>query len=406
MEIKLDIKKVIDAVSNTILLANTMSGNVSYNGLIKIDPSFSTLEICYTDGRKAIASKLDVTLTGISDTYEFIVDLNALLNSLKVCDVTGKLVCSDLTLSLNQEEKVISLHITHYTEEDGKLNSVLDLVQKVRFTDDMSNARFKHLTSVNYKELYLNPIDMSDTFEVEYIKDLVARRGENNQVIHILNKRKSSIIGSLASLIELPYENTLQGAYVINSGFIKTLYDILGKNGEVIHVIRNADTDPITLHFVSENNDIAIRYLMDKAKAIDVQMYEEYSNCEYNTELEVHRESLYNVLSKLDRGVPNVQLQLSLQDSNDLGKVLHLNAKSTVEDKKFNVAISNGIEEWEIKKEQVKMVLSLKVITGLIGYCKSERIKIKINLADDLFKLCIEDGINKYYTQAGVLKCS
>ena len=416
-KIKVDLKGIMDGVSKSIKVANTLNMLANVNSLIRLDRVSNKIIINYTDNKKNFILKLDASFDGDVTVDTLMLDLNVLSNTLQLCSGTSSIDTGDLVITVDTEKHLLHLQIEHFlslkeTAEDGtdivKTVSVGKVNQSLNyFTGDnitgnsMLMHKYNQLLGIDFDSILV--CDTLD-FSVGVLKDIANRKSGDVGNLYFTSTYKVAFTASLASLSVIPYGVDSDFFYIINSDMANTILDTLGGSETIKLGAKRVNEKLVKLYFISNDNNLGIEYVMHSAIGTDLDMFKAYTESDYSNNIVVYKDVLDNVLSNLNKFLKATTMNLSTIELEDGSYSLVVTLKSSTDVKRFDIKVLNGVSSpWNID-------VNIKLLNTLVGYCKEPKITLGLNNTTNGIKLAIYDTdkeldvtdlhtVGRYYTQ-------
>lgn len=361
------------------------------------------LRVCYSDGKKSIIEKIQITPEEGDVQGKIVVGYNRMLSIIDMCRPSGEIRTDDITIKF-LEGNVMSIEIvktmlvqrnTGNVDEEGeaiyaeesKVVSKFNQILNYNYTSD--NLRYGILDRMNYDDIFVDAEGNSsedadfDTWDKEELKNILSKTStEKGKTVYVSSKVNGGFVSNSAYVVFIPTDSCSEHGFAVSTLVAKSLVEILNKIDE--DQVRVCKKDRY-VSIINGTDTVGIWLEMSPASKTDLATLNLYSNKSYDTfELVFSRAALNNVLSCAATMTKDEKTFLTFKEVDGYKSLVIASGKNTGD---FNVTIEgnqDNIKNWESLKETT-LPLSMKVLSAMLNDCSTTYVSLDV-LSDETGK--------------------
>lgn len=354
--------------------------------------------VCYSNGRRSIIHKL-VVVPDEGDTVQSQIILNyeRLLATIGMCKPSNGIYTEDMYISFDADNKQMIIEADKFmkvrrlagTDDSGEViyneesKRVSSINQKLGFNYPSDGIKYQLSSRMDYDSIFAVEVDDCDIWRVSDLRNtLNALAMEKNSVVYLSTVTHTAFVNTLSFTKELPIDDNLTQGLCLHSQFAKALVDVLNKvkdpdEGVLVH----RDGKYASISDTSET--LGIWFEIAPPNKTHMASLQAYTIKEYtNYSLVFSKGALIDALKNAIDTTKDAKLDMTFVEvGTEVYAQLTVNSPSMATFSDFNILLE-GQNDYE-KLKDLKIPISLKVMSDMVSGCDSYYIGIDIELGDN-----------------------
>lgn len=345
------------------------------------------LNICYSDGKRALIEKIVLDQTLFEDNIpdgEYILNFNQILKIVEMSQPSGGIFTDGLAFSLMEGNRI--------NIQGNKLVELMDMegnveekvASKIKYTISYSNPGdsmiFGLLTKMDYDSIF--NFEDFDLWTINELRDTLSRTStEKGKTIYTSSKTQSAFVSNLAYLIQIPTHECEDHGFTVDTILAKAIVDMLGKYpGTSVKVSVNDKYVSLVAH----DDSIGFWFEMPPANRTDLTTLARYSNKKYDEyQTIINRPLLNNIINcaLASDNSEKTNITFRMTEEGELAlRILCKSNTSAIND--YNVLVEHYKDNVG-DMDKLEIQVSLKILQDIVSSCNEEYIKLDIETEEN-----------------------
>ena len=374
------------------------------------------VKVCYHDGRKAVAEKVDAVVGEDEMKGSIVVQYNTFVDVISNCQPTGMISVDYIDMVVNADntatirvEKKLTMRRSE-DDEDEYTRIVSEMKQNISWSNNRNDIKHAILYRLDYDKLFNTTgiVEGGSTPEVwdeweksSFLSVLQRISCDDGKNCYISSKRKGGFVANVAFLSFISCEEANNGAIVATTGLAKQIYDVVAKCGSDTVLV---GINEVYCTVVDSENRMALWFQMPKGDRMSLEALEKYLSKSYQDLCSVfYRPALENVIRCCIAASKNTESAKMKFHIGDETTVSFRTSGGNSADDDFSVVSEQLFGD---KAEEIAnadgLNINLGTLATMLKNCKNDYIMLCIDLGADVKVLNVADIEGK--DEAGNIK--
>lgn len=374
------------------------------------------VKVCYYDGRKAVAEKVDAVVGEDEMKGSIVVQYNTFVDVISSCQPTGMISVDYIDMVVNADntatirvEKKLTMRRSE-DDEDEYTRIVSKMKQNISWSNNRNDVKHAILYRLDYDKLFNTTeiVEGGSTPEVwdeweksSFLSVLQRISCDDGKTCYISSKRKGGFVANVAFLSFISCEEANNGAIVAPTRLAKQIYDVVAKCGSDTVLV---GTNKVYCTVVDSENRMALWFEMPQGDRMSLEALEKYLSKSYQDLCSVfYRPALENVIKCCIASSKNTESAKMKFHIGDETTVSFRTSGGNSADDDFSVVSEQlfGNKAEEIANAD-GLNINLGTLATMLKNCKNDYIMLCIDLGADVKVLNVADIKGK--DEAGNIK--
>ena len=363
-------KVSLGALTNAVYKVGALAeGQKNIPGVL-FDIRTDEFRVCYSDGRKAIISKLPL-VNDEGFEGKLVIPWNNLLAVINANQPKGMIFTDEIELVIGDGVIVVEADkkIKVKSSEDEVVDKVVSrLSQKMVYHKPEESVKYSILTRVDYDSIF-ESADF-DLWDKETFRSMLSRASSDKLgMSYISSSRQACFAINVAFVTNIPIDEQITFGFTVSTALASAIVNILSKTpGDKVRI---SVSESRYVSIVSDDVTTGIWFEMPPGNKSDLAVLSSFEGKEYNKyRMAFCRPALENVLECIISSDNNEKVEMSLTDINEGEPAIKISTTSggASMGNDFRVVIEHLVDNVGDVKD-LKLPINLKVLKDMVNNC-------------------------------------